>query len=179
MSKDNLELLSYTKIAEMYLKENKKTMNTADLFREVCKLLELGDDEAHIFHIPIPEYALALNEDKVAMVGTCKESPCVSALNSGMFTAIKEQGDIMGVFCGHDHDNDFAIMYHNVLLAYGRYSGGNTVYNHLGENGARVIVLTENERRFKTWIRLRGGEVIHEAVYPDSFIKNKKKNKPK
>ena len=45
MSKENLELLSYTKIAEMYLKENKKTMNTADLFREVCKLLELGDDE--------------------------------------------------------------------------------------------------------------------------------------
>ena len=31
MSKEQLELLSYTKIAEMYLKENKKTMNTADL----------------------------------------------------------------------------------------------------------------------------------------------------
>ena len=45
MSKDNLELLSYTKIAEMYLKENKKTMNTADLFKEVCKLLEIGEDE--------------------------------------------------------------------------------------------------------------------------------------
>lgn len=45
MSKENLELLSYTKIAELYLKENKKTMNTADLFREVCRLLELGDDE--------------------------------------------------------------------------------------------------------------------------------------
>lgn len=45
MNKDNLELLSYTKIAELYLKENKKTMNTADLFREVCRLLELSDDE--------------------------------------------------------------------------------------------------------------------------------------
>lgn len=45
MSKDDLELLSYTKIAEMYLKENKKTMNTANLFREVCNLLELSDDE--------------------------------------------------------------------------------------------------------------------------------------
>ena len=45
MSKENLELLSYTKIAEMYLKENKKTMNTADLFREVCKLLELSESE--------------------------------------------------------------------------------------------------------------------------------------
>lgn len=45
MNKENLELLSYTKIAEMYLKEHKKTMNTADLFKEICKLLELSDDE--------------------------------------------------------------------------------------------------------------------------------------
>ena len=45
MDKENLELLSYTKIAEMYLRENKKTMNTADLFREVCKLLELDENE--------------------------------------------------------------------------------------------------------------------------------------
>lgn len=45
MNKDEIELLSYTKIAEMYLKENKKTMNTANLFREVCNLLELSDEE--------------------------------------------------------------------------------------------------------------------------------------
>ena len=45
MSREDLELLSYTKIAEMYLRENKKTMNTAELFREVCRLLELSDDE--------------------------------------------------------------------------------------------------------------------------------------
>lgn len=45
MSKENLEMLSYAKIAELYLKENKKRMNTADLFKEVCKLLELSDGE--------------------------------------------------------------------------------------------------------------------------------------
>lgn len=45
LSKGELELLSYAKIAEMYLKENKKTMNTADLFREVCRLLGLDDNE--------------------------------------------------------------------------------------------------------------------------------------
>lgn len=43
MSKDELELLSYTKIAKMYLEENKKTMNTADLFKEICKLLEMTE----------------------------------------------------------------------------------------------------------------------------------------
>ena len=43
MSKEELELLSYTKIAKMYLEENKKTMNTADLFKEICKLLEMTE----------------------------------------------------------------------------------------------------------------------------------------
>ena len=43
--KSELELLSYTEIAKMYLKESKSTKNTADLFKEVCKLLELSDNE--------------------------------------------------------------------------------------------------------------------------------------
>ena len=45
MLKEELELLSYTKIAEMYLKENKVHLTTAGLFKEVCKLLELSDAE--------------------------------------------------------------------------------------------------------------------------------------
>lgn len=45
MTKEELELLSYTKIAELYLKENKKTLSTADLFKEVCNLLDLGEIE--------------------------------------------------------------------------------------------------------------------------------------
>lgn len=45
MTKEELELLSYTKISKMYLEENKKTMNTADLFREICNLLDLSEAE--------------------------------------------------------------------------------------------------------------------------------------
>lgn len=45
MSKEELELLSYTKIAKMYLEENKITMNTANLFREICNLLDMGEAE--------------------------------------------------------------------------------------------------------------------------------------
>ena len=43
--KNELELLSYTEIAKMYLTENKITKNTADLFKEICILLELSDGE--------------------------------------------------------------------------------------------------------------------------------------
>lgn len=42
--KSELELLPYTEIAKMYLEETKKTMNTADLFKEVCSLLELDEN---------------------------------------------------------------------------------------------------------------------------------------
>ena len=79
-------------------------------------------------------------------------------------------GDVMGVFVGHDHDNDYAVMWHGILLAYGRYTGGNTVYNHL-PNGARVIVLKEGQRTFDTWIDLAGGQQVNRSTYPDSFVK--------
>ena len=43
MKKEDIELLSYTNIAKLYLEENKTTLNTADLFKQVCTLLELTE----------------------------------------------------------------------------------------------------------------------------------------
>ena len=122
------------------------------------------------FHIPLPEYGQAARSEGCILRGNRMEPVCSPVLNSGLFTAIKEQGDVMGCFVGHDHDNDYAAMWHKVLLAYGRYTGGNTVYNHL-PNGARVIVLKEGQRAFNTWIRLRTGEIEQPTTYPDSFVK--------
>lgn len=45
MTIEELETLSYTKIAEMYLQENKKTLSTNELFKEVCNLLQMTEDE--------------------------------------------------------------------------------------------------------------------------------------
>lgn len=45
MSKEEIELLPYTGIAKMYLEETEKNLNTADLFKEICKLLELSNNE--------------------------------------------------------------------------------------------------------------------------------------
>ena len=59
-----------------------------------------------------------------------------------------------------------------ILLAYGRYTGGDTVYNNLS-NGARVIEMTEGSTNFRTWIRLKDGEVINTVNYPSDFIKKK------
>jgi len=45
MTIDELELLPYTSIAKIYLEDNKTTLNTADLFKEVCNLLKLSENE--------------------------------------------------------------------------------------------------------------------------------------
>lgn len=45
MTIEELELLPYTSIAKLYLEEYKTTLNTADLFKEVCNLLRLSENE--------------------------------------------------------------------------------------------------------------------------------------
>lgn len=129
------------------------------------------------FHIPLPEYNQAASDENAIMVGTRMEKACAPALNTGMFAAMKEAGDVMGTFVGHDHDNDYAVMWHGILLAYGRFTGGNTEYNHLS-NGARVILMKEGARTFSTWIHLKGGEIIDKTVYPGSFTKDDWRNRP-
>lgn len=122
------------------------------------------------FHIPLPEYHEAVRDENSILYGIRMEEACSPRVNSGMFAAMKEAGDVMGVFVGHDHDNDYAVMWKNILLAYGRYTGGNTVYNHL-PNGARIIVLDEGARTFTTWIRQKDG-IIDKVTYPESFVKD-------
>ena len=122
-------------------------------------------------HIPLPEFNYATDNTQCPVYGSRLEKAYSPSLNSGMFASIKEMGDIMGVFCGHDHDNDYAVSYFNVLLAHGRFSGGNTEYNHL-KSGARVIVLKEGKREFDTWIREVGGNVLYRTTYPKSYVKD-------
>lgn len=125
------------------------------------------------FHIPLPEYNQAAADETAILTGTRKEKACAPQLNSGLFTAMKEMGDVKGMFVGHDHDNDYAIYWKEILLAYGRYSGGNTVYNNLNPSGARVIVLTEGSDSFRTWLHLKDGTILHNIQVPEFFLKKK------
>ena len=45
MSLTELKALSHTDLAYIILSESKKTLNTPNLFKEVCKLLEYSDEE--------------------------------------------------------------------------------------------------------------------------------------
>ena len=57
----DLELMSYTDIAYEIIKEDKKQYNTPTLFKEVCKLLELSDEE---LEEKIGDFFTALSTDK-------------------------------------------------------------------------------------------------------------------
>lgn len=57
----DLELMSYTDIAYEIIKEDKKKYNTPNLFKEVCKLLKLTEEE---FEAKIGDFFTALSTDQ-------------------------------------------------------------------------------------------------------------------
>ncbi len=121
------------------------------------------------FHIPLPEFSLAFNNQENGRVGVRQEAECHAKVNPGMFAAMIESGSVMGVFCGHDHDNDYVVAEHGIALGYGRYSGDETVYNHL-KHGIRVIELKEGERAFSTWIHEDDGTLADPILFKDGKI---------
>lgn len=61
MSKEELELLSYTDLTNLILTENKKSMNTPTIFKKICDLLELSEEE---YMDKIGDYYTSLTIDK-------------------------------------------------------------------------------------------------------------------
>lgn len=125
------------------------------------------------FHIPLPEFREAIVDLDARFYGTRKEKVACASRNTGLFNAFKKNGDVMAVIVGHDHLNDYVVCWKEIMLCYGRVTGSRKTshYNHPdGSNGARVIELTEGERGFESWIRLRTGEKIKPFIYPFDFI---------
>jgi hypothetical protein len=110
------------------------------------------------FHIPLPEY------QEVWDAGVCYghrfEAVCCPRVNSGLFAAMVEMGDVIGTFVGHDHVNDYWGIRHGIRLCYGRASGYNTYGRERFQRGARIIQMRRGTRQFLSWLRLDDGSVI-------------------
>jgi predicted MPP superfamily phosphohydrolase len=116
-----------------------------------------GASPALVFlHIPLPEYDAAWRAG-YDVRGTRGGPVCSPAINSGLFAALHERGEALGVFCGHDHWNDFDATLYGTRLCYGRVTGFGGYAGGPLARGARVIELVEGERRFDTWLRVEGG----------------------
>jgi len=106
------------------------------------------------FHIPLPEYEgvvplvgknalfkAALIGGKVPfpfnyppllwiipLLGKDLVAGC-SRLQSGLFDAFNDNGNVLATFCGHDHHSDFVAKRDNVYLCYGRCGGFTPPHN--------------------------------------------------
>lgn len=113
-------------------------------FNEVSKSYSTRNAELKqdllFLHIPLPEYEDAYRRGQVS--GQKKERISSPELNIGLFASLMMNGQIAGIFCGHDHDNDFVAEYAGIRFCYGRVSGFNT-YGEL-TRGARVIELWDD-----------------------------------
>ncbi|MEG1700699.1 MAG: metallophosphoesterase family protein [Alistipes sp.] len=111
------------------------------------------------FHIPLPEYLEAKTATDKQLIGQRTEDECPGVLNTGLFAAFVECGDVFGVFTGHDHNNDYLLLKQGIALAYGRFSGYKTTYTDL-KHGARLIEMKQGTRSFDTWIKERDGAKV-------------------
>lgn len=96
-------------------------------------------------HIPVKEYADVMVEGK--FTGEKNENSGASHINSGLFAAALERGDVLGIFVGHEHVNTLVGNLYGIKLGY----SGNIGYATYGLNGKD----DDNERN-----RLRGGRVF-------------------
>lgn len=71
------------------------------------------------------------------------ETPGTPAENSGEFDILREKGDVIGAFFGHDHNNSFVGEFMGMKLGYAQGIGFN-VYGPYMNRGVRIIDLDEN-----------------------------------
>lgn len=116
------------------------------------------------FHIPLPEYGLAFDQGEFR-IGVRMEEECSPRINTGMFSELVLQGNVLGTFAGHDHNNNYTAQLYRIALCYGYFSGGNS-YGDLPLNGARIILLEEGKPTFTTWVRRIDGKILYRVELP-------------
>lgn len=121
------------------------------------------------FHIPLLEFNEMVNHAKIIGVRQEHESP--SPVNSGLFAALLDRGDVRGVYCGHDHVNNYMGRWRGIELGYDGALGHYT-YPHIQPDdpanlhvrGGRVFEITDGPApSHKTWMRFKSGAKNWEA----------------
>lgn len=94
-----------------------------------------------------------IDRDKCVEGSVLLEPPSIPDINTGEFDALKEKGEILGVYVGHDHKNSYVGNYDGIDLGFTQSSGFN-VYGNGKERGVRIFILDEkNPRNYKTYTK--------------------------
>lgn len=84
---------------------------------------EYGDFKSiALVHIP-PYQAEREYTDTDFLYGEKREGVCEFGFDAGLIDAMTEKGSTQAVYFGHDHVNDFGVMYEDILLSYMQPSG--------------------------------------------------------
>lgn len=124
----------YKSNVEAFTKYNTELINNGN-FENKDEFLEKYDTPKSLvfFHIPLEEYRMAWYEyaengfsdtENVKLVyGTVGEEKKLvysSDISNNFFETMVELGSTQGIFCGHDHFNNFSLEYKGIRLTYGK-----------------------------------------------------------
>lgn len=148
--------------------------NAEDINRQTGNSAEI----AVMFHIPLPEYQYAHNaawevferkwREEYKACGEMHENICCEMrdgvpVQRGFFPLLKETGTVKHVFCGHEHLNNFSILYQGIRLTYtmkvGKASGGG-----FGLNGGTEITVGSRGIRTVYQKAFRCGRVYNKEI---------------
>ena len=127
--------------------------NQIEWYENAIKYVEQQEGELvpslAFFHIPFPEFSdawdahEAKSSDAELLLGEKNEKVCCPDVNSGLFQKMLDLGSTKGVFCAHDHVNDYSINYKGIVLSYGVHST-NRIYGQDDMLGGQLITLHED-----------------------------------
>ncbi len=87
------------------------------------------------------------NKDRTNMVGTSAEKQSSPERESGIVWTLYERGDVKGLFCGYEEQNDYQGTYVNMVLAHCSTVGKTT---NTATAGARVVNISNNGSKMET-----------------------------
>lgn len=142
-----------------WYKSNVEKVNAynADKYAQLGLEGESDVKSVMFFHIPLTEYkdawyeyannGFADTENVKLSYGTAGESSKVVYCGVGddnLYETIQELGSTQGIFCGHDHYNNFSLDYKGVRLTYGMsvdYLAYPGIYKIGSQRGCTVITI--------------------------------------
>ncbi|MGD9901618.1 MAG: hypothetical protein AB7S44_03680 [Spirochaetales bacterium] len=114
-------------------------------------------DSTLMFHIPIVEYDYAwdywvsTNYDELVGSGEKNEDVCYGNDSTTFFTLIKTLNSTKNVLCGHDHINDFSIIYEGVRLTYAVKSSTSSYNNYI--IGGTVLTISSSGVQLEQYLK--------------------------
>lgn len=111
------------------------------IVKEIFDIIESGENiEGALLHQDGKDYVF---KDGYLKAGYLKEYPCPGTRPSKQFSAMVNQGDVVAMFFGHDHNNTFEVSYKGIDLV----ATPGMTFNSYGneDRGIRIININEED----------------------------------